>query len=753
MLKPSLIANCKLKTYICLMKKWVLLCLWVVVCMGAMAQNAAYTMAGKKAVAYNGAKIKTFEGVYILSPTTLAIRKGDKWALADYTGKRKTKFIFNEIKPMPQGFTIVYGLNNAMGLVDVEGNMTLTPQCYDIKVIQHKYIRLYGNNPDNPQAALADSTGKIVVPMGAQGIDIIKPRGLIAVKRNNKIGFVSLTGQQVTPNEYEDYLADNPKLGIIQVKKNGLWGFIDNSGREVMPPKYDVIITSSAPLGTLLMRKGEDWGLVDTTGTEVLPPNYWAVYMLKPNYAAVQQDSLWGVVQVDTKELIIPYQYNAIAGAKGNKLLAMQNGRWGIADFSGTTVVPFKYDKADNSAFETGLLPVRIGKQSLLVDTLGRELLGNAAKKTARLANGNVWAKTPEGWQLQNPAGTAIKTEAFDRLRWYSSDMTVAIKDGAFGLLDNNGQFIKPFEYDSISYFTATTALVYKEKKKGLVKSTGSSALPVNYYFVDAVGKGFYSICEGYYEVQKRNNFPVRVVVCKFGLIDSTGKIVLPPQYDEIDPFVGGFAPIKLNGLRGLIDSLGRTAVEPKYNRITAFQGNVAWVRVKDRWGLINKQGTELLEPQFSDDYRLLLPNTPPDLLQGYYPRFVKGYAPVCYGRRWGIVSAEGKLVAEPVYEQLDLVTNPTAKTIALVRDKKKWGTLNAEGKYSIKPKFFNIFEFTDGLARVSTTGPYGYVTETGDEAIPYNFTKAAPFKNGKAIVSLSGRYFIIDTDGRPLIE
>jgi len=79
------------------------------------------------------------------------------------------------------------------------------------------------------------------------------------------------------------------------------------------------------------------------------------------------------------------------------------------------------------------------------------------------------------------------------------------------------------------------------------------------------------------------------------------GKQVVPAgKYEYIGHFYDGLAKVKLEKKWGFIDTLGRIVVKPKYDQAENFSEGLARVRISQKgWGLVNTQGVEILKPMF----------------------------------------------------------------------------------------------------------------------------------------------------------
>lgn len=96
--------------------------------------------------------------------------------------------------------------------------------------------------------------------------------GLLAIRKNNKWGFIDKKGNEVIPCTYDDcdvFVGD-----YANVKQNGKWGIIDKTGKIIFEPKYDNIIPSEDGIFIYLDRF---WGIIDKTGKIIADPIYYTI--------------------------------------------------------------------------------------------------------------------------------------------------------------------------------------------------------------------------------------------------------------------------------------------------------------------------------------------------------------------------------------------------------------------------------------------------------------------------------------------
>ena len=64
---------------------------------------------------------------------------------------------------------------------------------------------------------------------------------------------------------------------------------------------------------------------------------------LFPDYFPVKQNGRWGLMETQSRRLVIPFRYEAVDVPIGERFPAKE-GRWGVVDLMGRIQLPFLYD-------------------------------------------------------------------------------------------------------------------------------------------------------------------------------------------------------------------------------------------------------------------------------------------------------------------------------------------------------------------------------------------------------------------------
>jgi tetratricopeptide (TPR) repeat protein len=97
----------------------------------------------------------------------------------------------------------------------------------------------------------------------------------------------------------------------------------------------------------------------------------------------------------------------------------------------------------------------------------------------------------------------------------------------------------------------------------------------------------------------------------RWGAVDSTGRLIVPPRYDGfatalhdgryIDGFSdGGLAVVSLGNYKGVVDRNGRLIVPPVHPTLVIHPVAFLFATPAQRWGALDRRGRPLLEAEFA---------------------------------------------------------------------------------------------------------------------------------------------------------
>ncbi len=185
--------------------------------------------------------------------------------------------------------------------------------------------------------------------------------------------------------------------GLAAVMINFKYGFIDKSGKTVVPLMYD--FAAEFKDGLASVSKDKKYGFVDKTGTEVIPPIYQETgFYFYEECVRMRLNGKWGVL--DNKgNTIVPFNYEEIDYCQEGLIAVRLKYLWGFVDKTGKVAVDFKYDKV--SAFNKGIAPVtcgyKCGYKWEFIDNTGAEIILPVTYTESDIMNGKVAAELING--------------------------------------------------------------------------------------------------------------------------------------------------------------------------------------------------------------------------------------------------------------------------------------------------------------------------------------------------------------------
>jgi hypothetical protein len=96
---------------------------------------------------------------------------------------------------------------------------------------------------------------------------------------------------------------------------------------------------------------------------------------------------------------------------------------------------------------------------------------------------------------------------------------------------------------------------------------------------------------------------------------------------------------------------------------------------------------------------------------------FCNGLAKVKKNNKWGFIDSTGNVIVQPKYTQVENFNDGLARVRMGSSGGKVggWGLVDTKGNEIVKPMFEWIYDFVDGKARVKSEGAEGYIDRNGN--------------------------------------
>ncbi len=227
----------------------------------------------------------------------------------------------------------------------------------------------------------------------------------------------------------------------------------------------------------------------------------------------------------------------------------------------------------------------------------------------------------------------------------------------------------------------------------------------------------------------------------KWGYANKKGKKQLTFDYDEVTPFAGDYAVVKLNGVYTLIDQNGYwNAIDEIGLDAVADITENAIIGVKDgKYQLYSRTFKVLSEESFENIYA----ND-----NGSYMVQKNG--------KWAMLSGNLEPITDYIFT--DVAVNSKGRVFAgdyaVVKDEKGYFLINANGEAMYETRFANAKGFEGGIYAVAdANNKWGFANEKGEMTIDYQYTDAKSFSCKLGAVQHAGKWGYINKYNNMMIE
>ncbi len=538
-----------------------------------------------------------------------------------------------------------------------------------------------------------------------------------------------------------DYIS--PLYGnVCLVKNNGMFGLANNSGKEIVAPLYKKIEINGNHAKAYLADHGQDQLQVftfDNNGELVASEgfdNHFQVQIKGKNTLGDEKKNThyqldqfewfyspetdrWGLRKIEDGSIQIQptFQYVQVEPEIGFTLVGMWNNN--KYDFERTT---FRFEMVFGLVNNLeGLLVTEMDFLHINFEDF------QAGYPVARFIDVNG------GHGLMDRIGRVIRRDFAYIGEFHEGRARMSIFGQISGSMKPHDDLGRVNEYlhnmfapssllDYTQYdqlFHQEAFLICEECEWGYIDTSGAVVIPPQYTFAENFVNG------------------TAMVACeeKWGMINPFGKKLIACQYDGIEYLENTDNKIVKVYLKapkyGLIDTLGELKVSAIYDEIGTFAEDRLSVSRDGLWGYVNRDGIEVIPCRFKE-----------------VRDFNNGLAAVKIGRYWGFIDKDGDIQIELKYKQV----GNFSEGLSWVYDGEGVKFINPSGATVISGDFKKGYDFRFGVARVVVGGKYGLIDQTGEFLLRPKYGEIGDFNNHALAVVRYGkdkiRYGVINSRG-----
>ena len=290
----------------------------------------------------------------------------------------------------------------------------------------------------------------------------------------------------------------------------------------------------------------------------------------------------------------------------------------------------------------------------------------------------------------------------------------------------------------SSSYFA-----LYKDNKWGVINSNGDIVIDPAYQEMIVIPNKEKDVFICTYDVDENSG------TYKTKAINEKNEEILT-EYDQIEPienidknnnvwYEKNILKVEKSGKYGLIDLTGKEVLPLEYDEISGLDGqeNSIIIKKDGKLGLVNDNGNIIIEANYKD-------------IKTLGETYKEGYITVDENEKYGVVSATKKQILENNYDEISSVY---LKEYYLVKENGKQKVINSKGETILDKGFDELKSATTNGFIFVKNNLYGEINTSGEVTLEAKYQDLKEIKDSTYIAKLDNKYGIIDNIGNVQVE
>ncbi len=478
-------------------------------------------------------------------------------------------------------------------------------------------------------------------------------------------------------------------------------------------------------------------GFIDTTGKIVIKPVYANCSDFINDLALVMDTSGKRGAINRNGEIIIPFAAQEIEWCTNGLYLISRYADISLVDGNGRTIVPFgKYTACERywaplygySLLEEGGDDGGSGRRGFAWYTLPLYRLALDQFITVQSGTGRT-AK----WAVITRDGKEIIPPKFDAIGPFTKGLAPFLLNKKCGVMDTTGALLIGPEYDNLAVTSDGLVIAIKDKKSGVISLKNKIIVPFKYDRIDTAGAGAFLVDTGkgmpYKEYADHGKPYLGGITAKFGVINKSGRIIIPVENQSIQPFGTGYLVFKRSDSAAFFDSAGVRKTAYAAHCYVSYP--VCWLGDNQGFLVYKKRTRDFIHYEIVDR--------------------------LCYkaGGKWGRLDSAGEEVTKAIYDKFWFLNryNVTATMVAAQRDS-KWVIVDDKGKEIADGPYDEIVQEGMSFYRVKKNGKCGLLNMDGKVIVPamYDRINIDQYNSDFIIVSLAGKQTWYSFNGRQIM-
>jgi hypothetical protein len=194
------------------------------------------------------------------------------------------------------------------------------------------------------------------------------------------------------------------------IKIRGAFAHVDRWLNQLTAERFNAVGLFQYGLAAVELRGR--YGLIRSDGTWAIEPRLDRAQPVRTNVALVKDDGRAGLVNATTGKWITQTPFDDVCFFDYGMVGVILDGKTGVIDETGTSVIEPKYDAIGFGGFRSGLVPVRASDKWGLIDVTGKGVIEARFDEVSYFDRGVSWTRSGAEWCPIDRRGNKIPTLA-----------------------------------------------------------------------------------------------------------------------------------------------------------------------------------------------------------------------------------------------------------------------------------------------------------------------------------------------------
>lgn len=420
--------------------------------------------------------------------SVLQYKEKEKYGIIDFTGKKITKPIYEEIESLKyREGSLIVKQEGKFGVININGKQILKTQ-YDNIQSDEYYTEandyreagfiVQNKTEDGYRYGYIDKNGKEILQISYNEInritDIKNDKNIyLLASKNGKYGILK-NKHTIIPHSYEE-IEYNKNNELFIVERNSKQGVISLEGKEILKVEYDYVLCTGNRITT---KKGETIETYNNKGEKQNPKYDNSIETQNEDYIiTIDNEDNFGVVNKEGKT-VINNKYQYIEYAFEDYFIVTENGKVGVIGVNKGVAIDFKYDIIQKVKDKNVL-------QAIISNTNTIEMYNNKIEKQTSIKDAILYTEnnyikliSKKDMKYLDNDGNLVSNEKL------LTDSTIFAysKDDKWGFIDKNNNIIVEPKYDIVTEFNQYGyAGIKKDNRWGVINENGEIIVEPSY--------------------------------------------------------------------------------------------------------------------------------------------------------------------------------------------------------------------------------------------------------------------------------